>query len=133
MNQKSKMVELELRLDWSEMDLFGHINNVSYFKYLQSARVQFWETTGLAAIFRKERKGPILASVKCDFIQPLHYPGKIRILTHLAECGNTSFRLHHRIESESGVLCAEGQDVLVMFDHNTQEKLSLPESLKSWM
>ena len=38
---------LTLRVDWSEMDLFGHINNVMYAKYIQSARVNFVEKIGI--------------------------------------------------------------------------------------
>lgn len=32
---------LELRIDWSEMDLFGHVNNVAFFKYVQASRVNY--------------------------------------------------------------------------------------------
>jgi acyl-CoA thioester hydrolase len=133
MDEQAKIVKLELRLDWSEMDLFGHINNVSYFKYLQSARVQFWEVTGLASVFRKERKGPILASVQCDFIHPLHYPGNILIQSRLIRIGNTSFQLAHKIHSSTGQLCATGNDALVMYDHVQQVKLQVPEELKHWL
>jgi acyl-CoA thioester hydrolase len=28
-------VKLQLRLDWSELDYFGHVNNVSFFKYIR--------------------------------------------------------------------------------------------------
>ncbi|MCE3258723.1 MAG: hypothetical protein K0S12_364, partial [Bacteroidetes bacterium] len=33
--------EIKIQLDWSEMDLFGHVNNVAYFKYIQAARVNY--------------------------------------------------------------------------------------------
>lgn len=35
--------ELNLRIDWSELDLFGHVNNVMYAKYMQASRVHFME------------------------------------------------------------------------------------------
>jgi acyl-CoA thioester hydrolase len=133
MKGESKIVKLELRLDWSEMDLFGHINNVSYFKYLQSARVQFWEISGLAAAYRKEHKGPILASVQCDFMSPLHYPGNIVIHSRLASIGQSSFKLTHEIISSAGILCATGQDVLVMYDHIQQIKIPVPQELHNWL
>jgi len=34
--------KLPIRIDWSEMDLFGHVNNVMYFKYIQASRVNYW-------------------------------------------------------------------------------------------
>ncbi len=35
--------KLNIRLDWSEMDMFGHINNVMFFKFMQASRVNYWE------------------------------------------------------------------------------------------
>jgi acyl-CoA thioester hydrolase len=34
-------VKSEIRIDWSEIDLFGHINNLAIMKYVQTARVRF--------------------------------------------------------------------------------------------
>lgn len=34
-------LEIKLRIDWSDLDGYGHVNNVSIIKYLQSARVNF--------------------------------------------------------------------------------------------
>ncbi len=40
-------VKFEIRIDWSEIDLFGHINNLAIMKYVQSARVNYLELIGL--------------------------------------------------------------------------------------
>ena len=29
--------QITLRIDWSELDLFGHVNNVAFHKYAQTA------------------------------------------------------------------------------------------------
>lgn len=55
-------VKLPLRIDWSELDLFGHVNNVAYFKYIQASRVNYWELSGLAASFTGSRLGTVLLS-----------------------------------------------------------------------
>lgn len=44
---------LAMRLDWSEMDMFGHINNVMYAKFVQAARVNYWEMVGLNSMFNQ--------------------------------------------------------------------------------
>ncbi len=28
-------METRIRIDWSELDLFGHVNNVTFFKYIK--------------------------------------------------------------------------------------------------
>ncbi len=115
-------VKLSLRLDWSEMDLFGHINNVAYFKYIQASRVHYWELTGVAASFEQTRVGPILLSTNCQFITPLHYPGNIVVEARMEFIKNTSFGIHHRILSPDGQIAAEAHDVIVNYDFNLSEK-----------
>ena len=122
--------QLELRLDWSEMDLFGHINNVSYFKYIQASRVNLWENTGMQTYFRDHNLGPALAKTECRFLKPLFYPGNIRIECFVKQIRTTSFQLHHFIYNDSGELCAEGEDVIVFFDYKLHKKVPLTEELR---
>lgn len=119
-------IKLPLRLDWSEMDLFGHINNVSYFKYIQAARVNYWETALLTRIFDEKKLGPILLSTGCQFIKPLHYPGNIVVESRIEFIRNTSFGIHHRILNDNSEISAEAHDVIVMYDFNSNEKIPVP-------
>jgi len=123
-------VQLELRLDWSELDLFGHINNVSYFKYLQASRLNYWESLGLTNWFRDHGIGPILASTRCDFRKPLNYPGNISVRVSVSEMRTTSFSLYHQIIDDAGDLAAEGHDVVVLFDYRKSEKYAIPDDLR---
>lgn len=124
-------VKLPIRLDWSEMDLFGHINNVSYFKFIQASRVHYWELTGLAASFAQTRIGPILLSTGCQFLKPLHYPGNIVVEARMEFLRNTSFGLHHRIRNEEDIIVAEAHDVIVNFDFNKNEKTPISEAFRN--
>jgi len=124
-------VKLHLRLDWSEMDLFGHINNVSYFKFIQASRVNYWELTGLAASFSETKIGPILLSTGCQFIKPLHYPGNITVECRMEFIKNTSFGMHHRIIAENGEIAAEAHDVIVNYDFNKNEKTLISVEFRS--
>jgi acyl-CoA thioester hydrolase len=118
-------VKLPLRIDWSEMDLFGHVNNVAYFKYVQAARVNYWEVIGMAADFEATKVGPILLSTGCQFMQPLFYPGNIVVESRVEFIKNTSFGIHHRIINDKGELAAEAHDVIVNFDFNKNTKVPL--------
>jgi acyl-CoA thioester hydrolase len=123
-------VKLPIRIDWSEMDLFGHVNNVAYFKYIQASRVNYWELTGLAASFHKTGIGPILLSTSCNFIKPLHYPGNIVVTASIEFIKNTSFGIHHRILNEQNELAAEAHDVIVNFNFNKNEKLPVSNEFR---
>jgi acyl-CoA thioester hydrolase len=123
-------LKLSLRLDWSEMDLYGHINNVSYFKYLQAARVYYWETLGLSKMFEEEKKGPILASSGIDFRRPLHYPGNIVVQSGIDVMGKSSFTILHQILNEKQEVCAEGKDVVVFFDFILNQKMEVTAEIR---
>lgn len=113
------------------MDLFGHINNVSYFKYIQASRVNYWELTGLAATFNETKIGPILLSTACQFMKPLHYPGLITVEARMEFMKSTSFGLHHRVRAENGDIAAEAHDVIVNYDFNKNEKTPISEAFRA--
>lgn len=108
------------------MDLFGHINNVAFFKYIQASRVHFWEEIGLNEFHRENNIGPILARTSCDFRSPLHFPGNIFVEARLKELGMHSFVLEHTIFNEQRRLAAEAEDVIVIFDFEKKHKAPVP-------
>lgn len=120
---------LTLRIDWSEMDLFGHVNNVMFMKYIQSARVNYWD------ILAQEGGlgGFMLASTSCQFKKPLYFPGNVKIYTHHQYIKNTSFGLLHQLFNDAGELVAEAQDVIVAYDYSKNEKVILSDSIKHFM
>ncbi len=125
-------ISLPLRIDWSEMDLFGHVNNVAYFKYIQASRVHCWELSGLAANFTRTRIGPILLSTGCQFKSPLFYPGNIVVHSRVEFIKHTSFGIHHRIKNEADEVAAEAHDVIVMYDFNKNEKVAVPDQFRAF-
>ncbi len=123
-------LSLQLRIDWSEMDTYQHVNNVNFMKYMQSARVQFWEVTGLAKLHAETKKGPMLVSTKCDFKHPLFFPGNVIVKTKVAFIKNSSFGLYHELYNDDRILCAQGQDVAVCFDFNINKTFQITDELR---
>lgn len=130
LNMKDFNTELEIRLDWSEMDLFGHINNVSYFKYIQASRVNYWDIIGLTELHKNSNIGPNLASTSCQFKKPLFYPGQIKIYAKVEWMKNSSFQISHKIIDDNGEIVAEAQDIVVLFDYSTNNKINIPAGIK---
>ena len=78
-----KVSHHSLRIDWSDIDAFGHVNNVAILRFVQSARVTLWETTG---VLPSTSHGllPMLASTACRFMVPLRYPGTVTLRTTIS-------------------------------------------------
>ena len=116
---------LELRIDWGDLDLLGHVNNVSIVRYCQAARLQFIYSIDLTPTPGMDF-GPIEAASSLQFIRQLHFPGNIKIYTVIQEIKHTSFILEHRIFDESGQLAVQCTEVIVCFDFVAQTKVPIP-------
>ena len=123
-------VKLKLRIDWGEVDIFGHVNNVSIFKYIQAARIKYIEKTGLTEMYKESKIGPTLASCKCEFRKPLFYPGQITIRTRVDSVKNTSFCIYHQILDDKNQVSAEAQDIIVVFDFDRNKKTQIPQKVR---
>ena len=130
MNLDSYKLSLDLRIDWSELDIYNHVNNVAFMKYMQSGRVNFWQATDLARYHTETNKGPMLVSTHCDFKKQLTFPGNIVVKTKIAHIGNSSFSLEHIILNEANEVCAVGKDVAVCYDFNIGETFLIPDWLR---
>src|SRR5690349_13254432 len=123
-------MKLELRIDWSELDLFGHVNNVAFMKYIQASRVNYWEEIGLMELYKKEKIGAMLLSTTCKFHLPLFYPGNIVIEASMDFIKNTSFGIQHKIKNEKSEIVAEAQDIIVIYDFVRNQKTPFPLEMR---
>ena len=116
----------ELGIDWSEIDSFGHVNNLAIMRYVQSTRVYCLERIGMMQHHAATGVGPILASTSCQFKKQLHYPGRVEIKARFDHIKNTSFHMTYALFNDDRELVAEAHDVLVMFDFDKNVKIQIP-------
>lgn len=123
------MHEIQLNVRFCETDALGHINNTSYFIYLEDARVRFFETLGYSMDTKKWNF--IIASTHLDFVSQGYFNQLLTVKTYVSRIGNKSFQLDHQIIcSQTGQLIAKGNCVTVFYNFNTQTSERLPDSLR---
>jgi acyl-CoA thioester hydrolase len=120
-----------LRIDWSELDTFGHVNNVMFMKYVQTARLNYVEVIGLMNLYRTKNIGFMVAETNCQYKKELQYPGIIAINTKLVFMKNTSFSLEHTLTNDDGIIVAIAKDVLVVFDFTKKEKCLIQDEIRN--
>lgn len=118
--------EMKMRIDWSETDLFGHVNNVMIMKYIQASRVDYLDKIGLMKSYLEDKTGPVLATTTCEFRKPLHYPGNIVVKTKLNFIKNSSFELMHVILNDEEEIVSVGYDILVTYNYADNCKIEIP-------
>ena len=67
-------VVVTLPVQWGDQDAFGHVNGVMYFRWFETARVEYLNRSGLRHLMSQEGLGPILAAIKCDYRRQLKHP-----------------------------------------------------------
>ena len=122
--------QITIRIDWSELDLFGHVNNVAFHKYAQTARLNYVDAIGLMKLHQIHNIGFMVAETNCQFKKELLFPGNINIQTKIDFVKNTSFALEHIMTNDNGDIVAIAKDVLVVFDFIKKEKCLIPEEIK---
>jgi len=122
--------KLSIRIDWSEIDLFGHVNNLSIFKYIQAARVNYLEAIGLMPSISVNHIGPTLVSATCQFRKMLFYPGNVIVYSKVDLIKNSSFRIVHEITNDQNEIAAEAHDIIVLYNFDKNTKLNLPDEIK---
>ncbi len=121
---------IEIPVAWGEMDSFGHVNNIIYFRYFESGRLDYFEKTGYLDLVKTEGIGPILASTQCRFRFPLTYPDTISVGTRVSDIQEDRFLMHYRVVSHThGIIAAEGDGLIVSYDYNQNQKAPIPKRI----
>lgn len=116
---------------WGEMDAFGHVNNIVYFRYFESGRLAYFERIGYLEHLKRTGLGPILASTSCTFRRPLHYPDTVEIGVRVTALGEDRFTMGYRLVSRGqGAVAAEGEGVIVSYDYRQGRKAPLPAPIR---
>ena len=128
---KDYPIILTLPILWGDQDAFGHVNNVVYFRWCESARVAYLNDTGLQALMSQANLGPILASIKCDYLRQLNYPDTVRIGARITRISNKSVSMEHAIFSDSlQAIAAKSDSVVVLFDYGQHKSCAIPDNVR---
>lgn len=112
---------------WGDMDAFGHVNNVQYYRYMESARIAYLMALN---IFEQEIL-TVVASSQCKYLRPVFYPDVLHIGARIEELRNSAFRMHYVLWSESqNQMIATGEAVMVCVDKVTSNKCNIPDSIR---
>lgn len=121
---------IPVSVQWGDQDALGHVNNLIYLRWAETARVEYITRVGLWQFSAPEKIGPILASISCNFLRPVTYPDTIYVGARITSIGNSSMRMAHRIVSASqGEVAAELDSTLVLLNYDTAKSVTVsPES-----
>lgn len=126
------MHEIEVYVRFSETDAAGHVNNTSYFLYLEEARTKFFNELGYRNEESIARVNLILASTKCDYVAQAYAGQILKVATEVSHIGNKSFTVNHVISvRDTGEVIARATATLVSFDYVEQRTIPVPNEVRT--
>jgi acyl-CoA thioester hydrolase len=124
-------VVVELPVFWGDMDWFRHVNNIVFFRYFESARIEYLERIGFRQELEHGGIGPILHSTQARFRRPIEWPDFVLVGARTTEVAEDRFTQEYRLVSRAhGEVAAEGGAVLVAYDYNAARKVPLPQPVR---
>jgi acyl-CoA thioester hydrolase len=125
-----KLVHVErIPIRWGDMDAMGHVNNTVYFRYMEQARIGWFDALVPAAEAWKDT-GIVIANASCNFKRALNYPGTVEVELAVEPPGGSSVGTFYQLKMD-GTLYADGAAVVVFIDMKSQKPVRIPEGIRS--
>lgn len=128
---KKQVHEMRIPIRWGDMDAMGHVNNTLYFRYMETARIDWFTSMNLRPDPLGE--GIVIVNAFCNFIRAFEYPGEVLIRTYASNAGRSSFDTWNIMErcDQPGEVFATGGAKIVWINVPSQKSTSLPDWLRA--
>ena len=129
--QKKLVYEMLIPIRWGDMDALNHVNNATYFRYLETVRVDWMHS--IAAMPTPAGEGPVIVNAFCNFYKQLEYPGEVLTRLYTSDPGRTTFETWVTMAraDRPEVICAAGGATTIWIDFPKQKAVALPEWLRA--
>ena len=122
---------IRIPVQWGDMDAYGHVNNTVYFRYFESARIEYLELCGMLESYESRGIGAILHSTSCRFRRALAFPDEVLVGGRADALEEDRFMMAYRVVStDQEAVVAEGEGVVVSFDYGEGRKTPLPDDVR---
>ena len=115
---------------WMDNDAYGHVNNVVYYSWFDTAVNAWLIENGVLDIQSSPTVG-LVVETHCNYFAPLAFPQTVQVGLRIAHIGASSVRYELAVFGEDEVCAAKGHFVHVYVDAQTHRPVSVPAALKT--
>ena len=129
--QKKLVYEMRIPIRWGDMDAMNHVNNTTYFRYLETCRIDWMQAAGCMP--NPQGEGPVIVNAFCNFYKQLEYPGNVLVRMYTSDAARTTFEswaTMARVEAPE-VICAAGGATTIWVDFPAQKSRPLPDWMRA--
>jgi acyl-CoA thioester hydrolase len=129
MSEERKLAHVErIAIRWGDMDAMGHVNNTVYFRYMEQARIGWFDALVPAAEAWKDT-GIVIANASCNFKRALNYPGTVEVRLLAGPPGGSSVPTFYELRVQDEIY-ADGAATVVFIDMRSQKPIRIPEAIR---
>ena len=130
MSARRKLVHIErIPIRWGDMDAMGHVNNTVYFRYMEQARISWFDAL-VPEVQAWKSTGIVIANASCNFKRAMTYPGTVEVKLYTDPPGGSSVGTHYEMWVD-GELHADGAAMVVFIDVKRQKATRIPEDIRA--
>ncbi|NPC56771.1 acyl-CoA thioesterase [Caenimonas soli] len=127
---KKLVYEMRVSIRWGDMDAMNHVNNTTYFRYLETIRIDWLRSIGAQP--DPQGEGPVIVNAFCNFYKQLEYPGDVLMKMYVSDPGRSSFESWGTMEraEDPGVIYAAGGATTIWVNFPAQKSAPMPDWLR---
>lgn len=129
--ERTLVHQTRIPVRWGDMDAVGHVNNAVYFRFMETARIDWFQSLGCAP--GGDAHGWTLMNVACTFRRQFEYPDTVVVSVFLSGIGRSSLDTWNEMASASdpGTVRAFGPARMVWADRIEQRSRPIPDAIRA--
>ena len=118
---------------WMDNDAYGHVNNVVYYSFFDTAVNRWLIERGVLDIAQSAAVG-LVVETQCRYFAPLTFPDRVTAGLRIAHLGRSSVRYEIGLFRNDDVhAAAAGHFVHVYVDRATRQSVPISETVRTAM
>lgn len=115
---------------WADNDAYGHVNNVAYYAFFDSAVNRHLIERGVLDIASSPVVG-LVVETRCSYFAPMRFPDLVHVGMKVVHLGNSSVRYEIGLfRNDDAAACAVGQFVHVYTDRANNRPAPIPAPVR---
>lgn len=116
---------------WNDNDSYGHVNNIVYYSYFDTAVNRHLIQQGVLDLTGSESVGLVIES-KCTYFSSITFPDTVAVGLKVVHLGNSSVRYQIGLFcNDADTASAVGEFVHVYVNRSTNKPVSIPANTRS--
>lgn len=120
---------IDVDIRFSEVDMFGHMNNVATFAYFEEARIKYMMYKGIFTDLEGEQV-PVVGDLQCDYHKQVYFGEYLTVYVKVNSVGNSSMDIHYLGLKPNGDVAITGRGAIINMDKTTGRSAPIPDSYR---